>query len=470
MPRVTERPATVLVIVSLGMVLSSLDLFIANVALPAIATDLRPGDLGELSWVLNGYAIVFASLLVTAGRLADRTGRRRGFLAGVAIFTLASVACAASVNVPMLVACRVAQAVGAAMMVPTSLGLVLAAYPPERRAAAVRTWAVVGTAAVAISPFVAGPLVEVSWRLVFLINLPIGAITVILGRRFLPDVAGERGPRPDLLGSGLLTVAVAALTLGLVEGGSWGWTSPGVVGSLAAAVVVMAAFVRRSSRHPSPVVEFGLLRERGLALAATSMLISSAAFGGLLLSAVLWLENVWHWSPLAAGFGIAPGPLMVPLCSRLTGRLLPRVGPARIVVAGAALLAAGLAWWAVAAGLRSAYVTGLLGGMLLTGLAVGMIIPTLFAAASAALPPQRFATGSGIINMVRQIGITIGVAVTVAVLGDPGTDAARLAAFRHVWLTLAVIGAVTAVTGCLLPRPRAAVPAAAAVPVPAEAR
>src|SRR5919197_2692688 len=174
-----ERPGLVLSVVSLGLVLANIDLFVVNVALPSIAADLRPGDLGELSWTLNAYAIVFAALLVPFGRLADRTSRRTGFLLGVGVFVVASVACAAATNIGLLVGFRVLQAIGAAMLLPTSLGLVLDAYPPERRFGAVRIWAAVGSGAVALAPVVAGPLTDISWRWVFLINVPIGAVALI---------------------------------------------------------------------------------------------------------------------------------------------------------------------------------------------------------------------------------------------------------------------------------------------------
>ncbi|GAA2638817.1 MFS transporter [Actinomadura fulvescens] len=456
MPRVTTRPAVVFVIVSLGVVLSSLDLFVANVALPAMAADLRPRDLGELSWVLSAYAIVFAALLVPAGRLADRTGQRTGFLAGVTIFLVASGACAAATNVPMLIGFRAGQAVGAALLVPTSLGLVLAAYPPARRPGAARAWAVVGTIAVAVAPVVAGPLVEVSWRWVFIINLPIGVVALILGWWLLPDTAAERGPLPDLLGAALLTAGIAALALGLVKSEAWGWSSGGVIGTLAAAAVLIAVFFGWSARHPSPILELDLLRSRGFAITTAAMLVASVAFGGMLLSAVLWMQDGWHWSALRAGFGIAPGPAMVPVFSILAGRLIPRLGPARVVVTGALLFAAGLGWWAAGITVQPNYATGMLGGMILVGAGFGLLVPTLFGSAVGALPPQRFATGSGIINMVRQIGITIGVAVLVAILGTPQNANDRFAAFRTAWVVLAAIAVVAAVAGSALPRPRRA--------------
>jgi MFS family permease len=192
-----RSPREVLVIVCAGVVLASLDLFIVNVALPQIARDLHASSLGELSWVLNGYAIVYASLLVFFGRLADRYRRDRGFLLGVAVFTVASAACAASTSVGMLVAFRLVQAAGAALLTPTSLGLVLASFEPERRHGAVRAWTATGGLAAALGPVVGGLLVAASWRWVFLVNVPIGIAALIVGWRRLPQIAGHRTERPD---------------------------------------------------------------------------------------------------------------------------------------------------------------------------------------------------------------------------------------------------------------------------------
>src|SRR5271154_6660308 len=190
-------PRQVLVITCAGVVLASLDLFIVNVALPQIARDLKASNLGELSWVLNGYAIVYASLLVFFGRLADRYRRDRGFLLGVGVFTAASAACAASTSIGMLIGFRLVQAAGAALLTPTSLGLVLASYEPERRQGAVRAWTAVGGMAAAVGPVVGGLLVAASWRWVFLVNVPVGVIALFVGWRRLPHITGHPSERPD---------------------------------------------------------------------------------------------------------------------------------------------------------------------------------------------------------------------------------------------------------------------------------
>src|SRR5215218_10048654 len=215
MPVIASRrdasPQLVLVIVCAGVVLASLDLFIVNVALPQMGSDfhLRGSALGDLSWVLNGYAIVYAALLVLFGRVAERYRRERAFLLGVAVFVAASAACGAATSLAMLVAFRVVQAAGAALLTPTSLGLVLASTAPERRHGAVRTWAAVGGLAAALGPVVGGVLVAVDWRWVFFVNVPIGVAALIVGGRWLPHVPGQQVPAPDALGAPLITAGVA---------------------------------------------------------------------------------------------------------------------------------------------------------------------------------------------------------------------------------------------------------------------
>ncbi|MGO9163203.1 MAG: MFS transporter [Streptosporangiaceae bacterium] len=462
----TAQPREVLVIVSAGVILASLDLFIVNVALPQIARDLHEPDLGALSWVLNGYAIVYASLLVLAGRLADTRARERGFLLGVAIFTVASAACGAATCVALLVAFRLVQAVGAALLTPTSLGLVLASYPAERRAGAVRAWTAAGGMAAALGPVIGGLLVAASWRWVFLVNVPIGAAALVAGRRRLPHVPGHAGPRPDVLGTVLVTAGVGGLTLGLVKGGSWGWGSAPALAVLAGSAAVLGLFALHCARHHNPLIEPGLLRIRGFCAASAVTLLFSVAFGGMLLSIVLWLQDEWGWSALRAGLAIAPGPVMVPVMSfLLTGRLIARLGPGPVIALGSVVFAAGIGWWAAAITLAPDYLH-VLGGMLATGVGVGLALPSLMSTAAAALPPRSFATGSGVVTMLRQVGLAIGVAALVAVLGAPRDRAAALTAFRHGWLMIAVValaGAAAAAAGLRRPagprsRARQAVP------------
>ena len=457
-------PRTVLIIVTAGVVLAGLDLFVVNVALPQIARDFGTPNLGELSWVLNGYAIVYASLLVFFGRMADRYRRDLGFLLGVAVFTAASAACAGASSVAMLVGFRLVQAAGAALLTPTSLGLVLAVYEPERRAGAVRAWTATSGVAAALGPVIGGLLVTASWRWVFLINVPIGIAALVAGWRLLPHIPGHATERPDPLGVILATAGVAVLTFGLVEGSAWGWGSASVSGTLAVAAVLIALFVVHCLRARNPLIDPSLFRSRGFTGASVVALIFSAAFGAMLLSIVLWEQGVWDWSALRAGLAIAPGPLMVPLVSfGVAGRLISRYGPAPVIALGGLAFAAGVAWWAVAIQVQPDYVTDVLGGMMITGIGVGLTLPTLMAAGSSSLPPRSFATGSAVINMLRQTGLALGVAILVAVLGR-ATDrgSAALGAFQHAWWVIAALSSASIIPALVLLRSgRAAAPLAA---------
>src|SRR6201990_1607021 len=290
--RADASPPPVMVIVCAGVVLASLDLFIVNVALPDMAKDLGAGSLGSLSWVLNAYAIVYASLLVLFGRLADRYPRELGFLIGVAVFTLASAACGAATSVGMLVAFRIVQAAGAALLTPPSLGLVLATTAPEKRHGAVRGWTAVGGLAAALGPVVGGLLVAASWRWVFYVNVPIGIAALVVGWRRLPAVPGHPVRRPDVLAALLVTGGIAALTLGLVKGNDWGWGAPATVGSLAVAVLALAGFALHTARHPNPLIEAALFRVRAFTGSSVVSIVFSVAFGALLLSVVLFAEDV----------------------------------------------------------------------------------------------------------------------------------------------------------------------------------
>ncbi len=466
-PNLSPNPNLVLVIVCAGVVLASLDLFIVNVALPQMSRSFGSTGLDGLSWVLNGYAIVYASLLVLFGRLADRFNRKRGFLLGVAVFVAASAACAAASSLPMLVGFRVLQAAGAALLTPTSLGLILATFPAERRQSAVRSWTAVGGLAAALGPAVGGLLVAASWRWVFLVNLPIGMAALIAGWRLLPEVPGHPIPWPDGLSAGLITAGVGALTLGLVEGGSWGWGDPRTIGVLVLSAVMLTLFAVRTARHHNPLIDRALFRVRPFTGASAVALLFSIAFGAMLLSRVLWAQDVWHWSALTTGVSIVPGPIMVPLFSFLfAGPLIARFGAGAVIAAGSTIFAAGMAWMALAAGLAPDYVGDVLGGLLLTGIGVGLTLPTIMGTAAGSLPPTSFATGSAVVNMLRQVGLAIGVAVLIAVLGSPHSPAEVLAAYQRGWTVTAAIAFAGAVVGfALLARPRPA-PVVASKPAP----
>jgi EmrB/QacA subfamily drug resistance transporter len=470
---VTTRPretshAAILVTLSVAAFMASLDMFIVNVAFPQLARDFHGSSLSDLSWVLNGYAVLYAALLVPLGRLADRYGRLAGFIAGLALFTAASAACAASRSLWALVVFRALQAVGAAALTPTSLGLLLAATPDAKKVKAVRIWAAIGALAAAFGPVVGGLLVQASWRWVFIVNLPVGIVGLLAARRYIPDSRDLAVTRtPDLLGSAAVAVGVAALSLGLVKGPDWGWTSYADLCAFAVALLGVAMFWTRSTRHPLPVVEPALLRVRAFAWPNITAVVFSVAFAGGLLAMVLWLQDVWGYSALRAGLAIAPGPLMVPVFAAVSQRVSHRLPVGVIAGIGCMLFGVGTALVAVRVGAHPSYAADVLPGWLVGGVGVGFAFPTIVSAATADLPPARTATGSAIVTMARQIGLVLGVSVLVAVIGTPHGYAATHDAFRTAWLVLAGVAGFAAVSALgMTPsrsrQPRSRQPAAAA--------
>ncbi|HEV2343153.1 MAG TPA: MFS transporter [Actinocrinis sp.] len=439
------RARLTVAIVFIAVLVTNLDLFVVNIALPRVGDDFHGASLSALSWVLNAYAIVFASLLVVFGRLAGRGGQRGGFLLGLVVFTVGSALCAVATNTGFLVGARVLQAVGAAVLVPTSLALLLVNTPTERRAVMLRAWSVAGGVAATISPVVGGLLAQVGWRWVFIINLPLGVVAFIVGMRTLPEVRDtERGKLPDVFGAVLLAGSIGALALGLVQVSSWGWGSARTVGTFAAAIVLLAGFLISSARHPSPVVELPVLRLRALNAPAAGLLLYSAGFAAMVLSCAEWTQNVWGYSALKSGLALVPGVLMVPPFFRISGILSKRIGPGAVAALGNLFFVVGLLVWALRITVAADYAAAMLPGAVMVGIGIGLALPTLVATGAFSLPLERAATSSGVINMSRQIGAVIGVAVLVVTLGKPvGTDATHTA-FRHGWYAIMVIGLLAA--------------------------
>ncbi|WP_375501298.1 MFS transporter [uncultured Jatrophihabitans sp.] len=445
MPKSSQRPGLILTVLSLAAFMASLDVFIVNVAFDDIGHDFSGTTLSQLSWVLNAYAIVYAALLVPAGRIADRYGRKGGFLVGLAVFTVASAACAASDGIWVLVACRVLQAAGAALLTPASLGLVVAATRPEERARAVRIWAATGALAAALGPAVGGILVEASWRWVFLVNVPIGIGALIAAAAWVPRSRDESVTRiPDVLGALLLAVSIGALTLGLVEGPSWGWTDGRTDTAWVIAVAAFAGFVVSSRRHAVPVIDPSLLRVRAFAWSNATSLLFAAPFAAALLTNILWMQQVWGYSAIRTGFAVAPGPLMVPIFAAVAHRLSTRVPVGRVVALGCLLMGAGGVLTSLSVDATPNYATSVLPGWLIGGVGVGLALPSILSSATADLPAARAATGSAIVNMNRQIGTALGVSLVVAVLGSPVGYAAAHTAFQHSWWAFAAVAVLAA--------------------------
>ena len=283
----TPRVAVAVGVLSLAVFMSSLDLFIVNLALPTITRSFRGSGLGSLSWVLNGYTIAFAAALVPAGRLADRIGRRRVLVAGLVVFAVGSAACGVAGGTGVLVGARVVQALGAGLMVPASLSLLLAIVPASERTAAIGSWSAIGALGAALGPVVGGLLVEANWRWVFWVNLPVAVAAVLFSVALLPE-SREPGTQhhPDVLGAGVLAASVGLVAYGLVYAPAWGWGSARFVGVLGAGLVLAGAVVWRSAHHRAPVLELGLFRSASFSGSAAASLLYYAGFGAFLLNSV----------------------------------------------------------------------------------------------------------------------------------------------------------------------------------------
>jgi len=445
----------VLLVTSVAVFMSFLDVTIVNIAFPDIRASFPAGSLGQLSWILNAYSIVFAAALVPAGRLADRFGRRRFFFVGTFVFLGASVACGAAGSVDMLIGARAVQALGGAMLVPASLGLLLPEFPLERRATATALWGATGAVAAATGPSLGGVLVDwQGWRAVFFVNLAIGLPALIPARRLLREAREPQTLFPDMLGALVLAAGVGALALGIVQGPQWGWSSAPVVGAFCAAVLLLAVFFWRSARHRAPVIELSLFRVRSFTVANVGGFVFATGFFALLLCNVLFLTGVWHYSVLRAGVALTPGPLMAALSAPFGGRLSDRFGQRVVAVPGGLLFGSGALLFALITGPEASYARDFLAANLLTGVGVGLTFAAFGSAAVAELPRSRYATGGAINNCIRQIGAVLGISTLIVLLGTP-TAGNALHLFHRAWALIALTGCLAAVTGVALGRVRA---------------
>jgi MFS family permease len=410
------------------------------------------------------YAIVLATLLLPAGRAADSIGRRKFFLAGLVVFGVASLGCAVAPGLPALIACRALQAAGAAVLMPTSLGLALSVFPPQQRGTAVGVWAGVGGIAAGGGPVLGGLLVESSWRWIFLINVPVILAALAAGVAVLPrhragrggDGGQRAGWRTDGVGTVLVLGAVGLVCTALTE--APGWPPSRTWPVLAAGLVLAAAFVAHIRRHPAPLVAPGLFGVRRFSAGAVGLVTYYTGFAAMLLGMTLLLTVQWHFSVLQAAVSIAPGPITNGIVAPFSGRLSARFGRRGMVVTGAVLFAAAGAWLLATGGDGPAYAAVVLPSMLLWGVANAFIQPSLFASADAA-PPAELASGSAVLATARQLGSALGVAILVAVLG--GRTASGLAGFDNAWIVVLVTGALTACAGLATGRRVTDVPATA---------
>jgi len=441
-PSKSASPWPVFWVASVAAFLVSLDATMLYAAFGALRGGFPGASAADLSWVLNAYTVVYAAMLIPAGGLADTHGRKRVFLLGVTLFIAASAACGLAGSVAWLVAARVLQAIGAALLTPASLSIVLAAFPQQQRAITVSLWGAVAGFAAAVGPSLGSLVVQtVGWPWAFFINLPIGAISLWRGARLLPESArsGVRR-RVDGVGMALLILGVGAIALAIVESESPAWTRTDLAAAAATGAIALVAFVIWARRVRDPLVDLSLFANRTYSAVNAATLSFGIAFAMMFFAFFFYMGNVWHFSPMLAGLAIAPGPLTVIPVAIVTGRLAGRYGHRPFLVGGALLYALAGLWFMYVPGTESSYLTQWLPGLLLSGTSVGLVMPSLSAAAVSRLPAAHYAVGSAVNQATRQIGAVIGVALTVLLLGE-GAQRGSFDAVYGLHIALALVTA-----------------------------
>lgn len=453
-----SRSSLALTVACGGTFLGFLDATVTNLALPEIAGDFGVG-VTALSWVVTAYAIPFAALLAPAGALADAVGRARLLITGLALFTLASALVAVAPAYGMVLGGRALQGVGAALLIPAGLGLVLAEVPLERRMAAIGLWSATGAAAAAGGPALGGVLVEwLGWRALFCVNLPIGLYLILRARLLL---AGERGGglAPDLLGSVVLALAVAGGVYAVSEGPDRGWTDGLVLSGFAVALVAGVVALTRAYRHPRPALEVGLWRRRPYAVATGVSVLYGAGLFSTMLLGVLFLVRVWGYSELRAGLAVTPVAIVTGVTAIGVGRLPSRPSPRLLVAGGFALLVAADVVLALAISTTPHFVALWLPTGVVAGIGTGLATVGVSSAAALSVAPQHFAAATGLVMAARQIGGALGVAALAAILaGMHSTDPTR--AYAAVYLVAGAVSLAAVVASAGLRLTPVAVPAA----------
>jgi EmrB/QacA subfamily drug resistance transporter len=451
-PTRPARPSLgVFAVTAAGGLLVSLDVSIANALLPAIGRDFTDDSRAALSWVITGYAIVFAAVLVPAGRVADRAGRRRTYAGGLAVFALGSLVCGLAPSLGVLLAGRLLQGVGAAAASPASLALLLAHCSPRDRSSYAARWTGAAATGVCLGPLVGGALTDAGdWRLAFLVNLPVAAAVMVCAPRLLPETPRHPGrPLPDPLGAVVFALAAASVTLVLSEISTWGAGSPRSIGGLVAAVTLTVLFVRRATRVEEPLLDVALLRNRRVAAAAVVTCCYAAGFFGFLLTMMLFFVDRWHLGVVVAGAAVLPTGVVVIIATTHVGRAADQVGHRLLLAVGAAVMAATLLASAASLGGSGFEARWLVLGPVM-GLGIGLCYPVLAGAAVHGLPAGDLAAASALNQCARQLGAAVGVAAAVGILGSTATP--TLDRFHTAWVVGALFSAAAVAAASLIPR------------------
>ena len=420
--RPPRSPWAVLSVLCLGLFMILLDGTIVNVAIPKIMTALNT-DLAGVEWVMNGYVLIFAVTLVTLGRLGDLYGRRLLFVGGMALFTLSSLACGLAPSISLLIAFRVLQGLGGAAMMPSTLSIIAAVFPTEKRGAAMGIWGGVSGLATAIGPSLGGLVVDAaSWRWIFLINLPIGVVAMVLALRVVPESRNPTAVRSlDLPGVGVISAGMFCLTFALVEGQKYSWTSATIIGLLAGCIALLGVFYARERRERQPLIDFSLFRHRNFLAGNVTGLILSFGMMGVFFTVPIFLQTVLGFSAIKAGAVMSPMSVAVMVSAPFAGRLSDKLGSRWLICAGLLLMALGIAWMAGLTPIQGGLTPGtralsLILPFIVSGLGIGLAVAPTTAAVMATAPMDRVGNASGVLSTMRQLGSVMGIAVLGAVL------------------------------------------------------
>jgi EmrB/QacA subfamily drug resistance transporter len=442
--------------VSLGLFMIMLDNTVVNVALPSIERDLGL-SLSELEWVVTGYALTFAAFMLTGGKLADLLGRRRVFVAGLVVFTAASLACGLAESAEMLIGARVVQGIGAALMNPATLSIITATFPPRQRGTAIGIWAGVSALALAIGPLVGGLLSEhVDWSWIFFVNVPVGVVAVAAAFAFVDESRDtSRDQRPDVPGLVTSGVGLFSLTYALIEGNQYGWGSARILAAFTLAAVSLAGFALLELRQRRPMLDLRLFRNPTFSGANLSMLLVALAMFGVFFYVSLYVQQILGYSPVEAGASFLPATILIAALAPKVGHLVDRVGSRWLTGSGMLLLALSLV-------LYSRLDTGssywdILPGLVVMGVGMPLTMTPTTAAAMSSVPRNQAGVGSAVLNSMRQVGGSLGIAITGAIVAHVSSSSlaagdSRPDAFVHgfqrgleVAAAIAVAGAVVAV-------------------------
>jgi EmrB/QacA subfamily drug resistance transporter len=440
------RPRLVLAICCMSLLIVGMDVTIVNVALPSIQRDLG-ASVSALQWTTAAYTVVLASLLMLGGSMADRLGRARVFKFGLALFTAASLACSLAPGVGWLIAFRVIQGVSGAMLNPVAMSIIRNTFEdPRERAQAIGIWGAVVGISMALGPVLGGVLVGLSWRAVFLVNIPIGLAAIALTARFVPESRAPRPRRPDPIGQVLVIVTLASLTSAIIEGPNLGWGSPSIVALVVTAGVSLVTLVRYELRRVDPLIEPRFFASRPFSAAAIIAVTAFAAFGGFLFLNTLYLQDVRGLSPLSAGLCTLPLAAMTVLVSPIAGRVVGTRGVrGPLVVGGLGLAVGGLMLVSLSADTSLGW---LLAAYSVFGLGFGAVNPPITNAAVSGMPASQAGVAAAVATTSRQVGLTLGVAVVGAMatarVDGPLPDHLASASHAAWWLIVALGAAIVA--------------------------